>query len=144
LTYLFITHDLRTVQYLADEVCVMYLGRIVERGTTDEIFGNPQHPYTRALLEAIPETDPTSGARKVVVSGDVPSPINPPPGCPFHRRCEHAMEVCRAVWPQTERTGGRHQVNCFLYGTGGAALPPELAGTYAPDPLPAVVRKANA
>ncbi|MCD4657616.1 MAG: ATP-binding cassette domain-containing protein, partial [Planctomycetes bacterium] len=123
LTYLFITHDLRVVEFIADHLSVMYLGRIVEEGKTEEIFSNPKHPYTRALLTAIPETDPKSGFKKIKLEGDVPSPINPPRGCHFNPRCQYAMPICKAAYPGPIEETGTHKVRCFLYGTGEIDLP---------------------
>jgi peptide/nickel transport system ATP-binding protein len=116
LTYLFITHNLGVVEYLADEIAVMYLGRIVERGTTQEVFDHPCHPYTQALLSAVPKLDPDTGVGKIRLAGDVPSPIKPPAGCHFHPRCPHAMPQCRAQYPSTYPRSTSHTVNCFLYG----------------------------
>jgi peptide/nickel transport system ATP-binding protein len=115
LTYLFITHNLGVVEYLADEVAVMYLGRIVERGITDEVFTTPHHPYTRALLSAVPRLDPNSGTEKIRLAGDVPSPIHPPSGCHFHPRCPYAMSRCREHYPSAYSTSASHTVACFLY-----------------------------
>lgn len=115
LTYLFITHDLSIVEYFADEVMVMYLGRIVERGKAEEIFDDFKHPYTRALLSAIPKIDPDSGRRKIRLEGDVPSPVNPPEGCHFHPRCPGAMPICREVYPQESTFGRSHACWCHLY-----------------------------
>ncbi len=115
LTYLFITHDLGVVEYLADEVAVMYLGRIVERAPTEALFDEPRHPYTAALLSAIPEIG-SRGREHVPLEGDVPSPSNPPPGCHFHPRCPHAMAICREAYPPvTEAEDGR-TVRCHLHG----------------------------
>ncbi|MCC6475190.1 MAG: dipeptide ABC transporter ATP-binding protein, partial [Burkholderiales bacterium] len=99
LTYLFITHNLGVVEYLADEVAVMYLGRIVEQGSTEEVFKHPKHPYTRALLSAVPQIDPSSGAKKIRLGGDVPSPIRPPAGCHFNPRCPEVMPRCKEAYP---------------------------------------------
>jgi peptide/nickel transport system ATP-binding protein len=115
LTYLFITHNLGVVEYLADEVAVMYLGRIVEKGTTEEVFSRPRHPYTQALLSAIPKPDPATGVEKIRLSGDVPSPVNPPSGCHFHTRCPHAMPRCREHYPTAYPQSPTHEVRCFLY-----------------------------
>jgi peptide/nickel transport system ATP-binding protein len=115
LTYLFITHDLSIVEYFADEVMVMYLGRIVERGTAEEIFDNFKHPYTRALLSAIPRIDPESGRRTIRLEGDVPSPVNPPDGCHFHPRCPRAMPVCSEIYPQETTFSYSHACRCHLY-----------------------------
>jgi peptide/nickel transport system ATP-binding protein len=115
LSYLFITHNLAVVEYLAHEVCVMYLGRIVERGTTEEVLHHAQHPYTQALLAAVPRID-GRGVEVVRVAGDMPSPANPPSGCHFHPRCPHAMPVCSSVYPGDTRTSAVHHVHCHLYG----------------------------
>jgi len=115
LTYLFITHNLSLVEYLADNVAVMYLGRIVERGTTEEIFDAPKHPYTRALLSAIPRIDPQTGRRKIQLRGDVPSPIHPPAGCHFHPRCPQVMPHCRDFYPEEISFTTTHVCRCFLY-----------------------------
>jgi len=115
LTYLFITHNLSVVQYLADQVAVMYLGRIVERGTVDDIFAKAKHPYTQALLTAIPEVDEQTGRSVMYVEGDVPSPINPPMGCYFHPRCPSAMEICNQKYPDTTTFSETHQCRCYLY-----------------------------
>jgi peptide/nickel transport system ATP-binding protein len=114
LSYLFITHNLAVVEYLAHEVCVMYLGRIVERGTVDEVLHQAQHPYTQALLAAVPRID-GRGAEVVSVAGDQPSPANPPRGCHFHPRCAQAMQVCRASYPPETAVSATHRVHCHLY-----------------------------
>jgi dipeptide transport system ATP-binding protein len=105
LAYLFISHDLSVVKHIADDVMVMYLGRVVEQGPRDEIFSNPQHPYTKALLSATPAPDPTQKRERIVLKGELPSPLNPPPGCTFHPRCPIAFEKCRAVSPLLEAHG---------------------------------------
>jgi len=118
LTYLFITHNLGVVEYLADEVAVMYLGRIVEYGKTEEIFANPRHPYTRALLSAVPKIDPQTKMEKIRLTGDIPSPVNPPSGCHFHPRCTQVMEQCKTVPPsiiETRPGKDSHTVWCHLY-----------------------------
>jgi peptide/nickel transport system ATP-binding protein len=115
LAYLFITHNLGVVEYFADEVAVMYLGRIVERGPTEDVFHNPRHPYTRALLSAIPKIDPTTGGEKIRLAGDIPSPSNPPVGCHFHPRCPHVMPHCREQYPPTLPLSESHSTSCFLY-----------------------------
>lgn len=115
LTYLFITHDLSVVRYLADEVAVMYLGQIVEQGGTERIFEAPQHPYTRGLLAAVPSADPQRRSTAVRVLGDVPSPANPPAGCRFHTRCPEAFDRCSEEAPDLFTVeGGRSR--CFLSG----------------------------
>ena len=115
LTYLFITHNLAVVEYFADEVAVMYLGRIVERGTTEEIFDSPQHPYTRALLSAVPKMDEQTGVEKIRLEGDVPSPINRPVGCHFHPRCPEVMPVCKDEYPSATNFTQTHSCHCYLY-----------------------------
>jgi peptide/nickel transport system ATP-binding protein len=115
LTYLFITHDLSVVEYLADEVCVMYLGRIVERGSAAEIFSKPMHPYTWALLSAIPQLDPATGTKKIQLPGDTPSPVHPPPGCHFHPRCPEVMERCSGEYPIDFAISDTHSACCWLY-----------------------------
>jgi oligopeptide/dipeptide ABC transporter ATP-binding protein len=109
LTYLFVTHHLLVVKYTSDRVAVMYLGKIVELGPTSEIFDRPLHPYTRALLSAIPVPDPETKKEKIILTGDVPNPVNPPKGCRFHPRCAHAKDICKAAEPQLEvaSAGGR-------------------------------------
>ncbi|HLA01473.1 MAG TPA: peptide ABC transporter ATP-binding protein [Aestuariivirga sp.] len=99
LAYLFISHDLSVVKHIADEVMVMYLGRVVEQGTRDNIFKNPQHPYTKALLSATPAPDPMRKRERIVLKGELPSPLNPPPGCTFHPRCPIAFEPCSRLNP---------------------------------------------
>jgi len=113
LSYLFITHNLAVVEYLAHEVCVMYLGRIVERGTVQEVMRAPKHPYTQALLAAVPRID-GAGREYVKLEGELPSPANPPSGCHFAPRCAHAMTVC-AQYPQTTQLSATHGVRCHLY-----------------------------
>ncbi len=115
LTYLFITHNLSVVEYFADEVAVMYLGRIVERGTTEEIFDSPKHPYTQALLSAVPKMDPQTGVEKIQLEGDVPSPINRPAGCFFHPRCPEVMPICKDTYPGETNFTQTHSCDCYLY-----------------------------
>jgi peptide/nickel transport system ATP-binding protein len=114
LSYLFITHNLAVVEYLADEVCVMYLGRIVERGPVEAVLRFPRHPYTQALLSAVPRMDGQK-MQKIRLAGELPSPADPPPGCHFAPRCSRATVQCRTRYPGvTEITAG-HQVSCYLY-----------------------------
>jgi peptide/nickel transport system ATP-binding protein len=114
LSYLFITHNLAVVEYLAHEVCVMYLGRIVERGTAKEVLGAPKHPYTQALLSAVPRIE-GKGLERIKLEGDLPSPANPPHGCHFAPRCSHAMEQCRRSYPSATNITSSHSVHCHLY-----------------------------
>ena len=108
LSYLFIAHDLAVVRQIAHRIAVMYLGRIVEEGPTDQILADPRHPYTVALLSAVPEPDPSARGNRIVLSGDLPSPSNPPPGCPFHTRCFHPLRNtrCRTDVPPLRPVGG--------------------------------------
>ncbi len=114
LSYLFISHNLAVVEYLAHEVCVMYLGRIVERGTVAEVLRTPKHPYTQALLSAVPRID-GQGVEIIRLAGEMPSPANPPQGCHFHPRCAHAMASCRAIYPAATDISATHVVHCHLY-----------------------------
>ncbi|MBM3211164.1 dipeptide ABC transporter ATP-binding protein [Candidatus Poribacteria bacterium] len=115
LTYLFITHDLSIVEYFAHEVMVMYLGRIVEQGLAWEIFDDPKHPYTKALLSAIPRVDPKSGRKIIQLEGDVPSPSNPPKGCHFHSRCPYVKPICKEIYPEETRFSSKHICRCYIY-----------------------------
>jgi dipeptide transport system ATP-binding protein len=112
LAYLFISHGLSVVRHIADEVLVMYLGRPVEHGSGDEIFGHPRHPYTRALLSATPVADPTHHKERIRLQGETPSPIDPPSGCAFHPRCPLAFDRCRSERPELE-IKGNVRVACF-------------------------------
>jgi peptide/nickel transport system ATP-binding protein len=113
LTYIFITHDLAVAKYIADRIAVMYLGKIVEHGPSELIFENPLHPYTKALLSSIPIPRPLKEPRKVELKGEVPNPINPPPGCRFHPRCPIAGEICRREEPELREIEKDHYVACF-------------------------------
>ena len=114
LTYLFISHNLAVVRHIADRVAVMYLGKIVEMTDKNALYENPQHPYTKALLSAIPMTNPDQRRQRVVLTGDVPSPMSPPKGCRFNTRCPVAVARCREVEPPLVDTGQGHQVACHL------------------------------
>ncbi len=114
LTYLFISHDLSVVRYISTRVAVMYLGRIVELADTDDLFARPRHPYTEALFSAVPVPDPDSRAPRIVLEGEAPSPVNPPPGCPFHPRCRYAEARCRVEAPPCRDLGAGHLAACHL------------------------------
>ncbi len=118
LTYLFIAHDLAVVRHTAEQVAVMYLGKIVERAPAATVYQSPRHPYTRSLLSAVPVPDPNAPRRRIVLSGDVPSPVNPPPGCPFHPRCPHPKknDRCRTEIPalRAVASGGGHLAACHF------------------------------
>jgi oligopeptide/dipeptide ABC transporter ATP-binding protein len=115
LTYIFISHDLNVVRHVSDRVGVMYLGKIVELTTTKKLFEEPMHPYTQALLSAVPVRDPLEKKERIILKGDVPSPINPPEGCPFHLRCPKVEEVCKTKKPIYKQVDHDHWVACHLY-----------------------------
>ena len=112
LAYVFVSHDLSVVEHIADRIMVIYLGHVVELGTGEALFGTPQHPYTRALLSATPTTDPKARRERIVLKGELPSPLKPPPGCVFHTRCPIAFNKCRVDEPPLERKAGR-EVACW-------------------------------
>lgn len=115
LTYLFISHDLSVVKHISDQIGVMYLGSMVEFGDNQKIFANPMHPYTRALFSAVPVPDPKAKMNRIILSGDIPSPANPPAGCKFHTRCPHCMDVCKQIAPVYREYDENHFVACHLY-----------------------------
>jgi oligopeptide/dipeptide ABC transporter ATP-binding protein len=118
LTYLFISHNLGAIRHLSDRIAVMYLGHIAELGSADDIYTQPQHPYTIALLSASPEPDPEleRTRKRIILTGDVPSPVNPPSGCPFHPRCWKAQAICREVYPPLEQKRSGHYASCHFPG----------------------------
>ena len=114
LTYIFISHDLSVVRHISDRVGVMYLGALVELSDKEELYNNPLHPYTQALLSAVPEPDPDIKQNRILLSGDVPSPANPPSGCKFHTRCKYKMDICVEERPEFRDVGNNHIVACHL------------------------------
>lgn len=115
LTYLFISHDLSVVEHISDTIGVMYLGGLVETGSTEAIFAKPLHPYTEALFSAIPMPDPDLQRNRIILEGNIPSPANPPSGCKFHTRCRKCMEICKTKIPEAKDMGNGHMVRCHLY-----------------------------
>ncbi len=118
LTYFFISHDLRVVEHISHRVAIMYLGKIVEIAPSETIYRDAKHPYTRALLSAVPVPDPGHKKERMILQGDVPSPVNPPTGCSFHPRCPYREDVCDKVEPQLEFTTDGHGVSCHVFGPG--------------------------
>jgi oligopeptide transport system ATP-binding protein len=116
LTYIIIAHDLSVISHIADDVAVMYLGKIVELGSVKELYSTPLHPYTEALLSAVPVPDPEVKKTRIILKGDVPSPIHPPSGCRFHPRCSYRFEPCDRIEPEFKRVTGDHFVACHLRG----------------------------
>jgi len=115
-SFLFITHDLALIRHICDSVAIMYLGKIMERGSVENVIREPLHPYTRALISAVPVPDPTSRRSEVVIKGEIPSPINPPSGCRFHTRCpSYIGDVCKKMEPELIDAGAGHYVACHLY-----------------------------
>ena len=115
LTYLFISHNLDVIEYISDRIGVMYVGKIVEMGNTKKIYDEPKHPYTQALWSAIPVPDPDAKKEEILLTGDVPSPSNPPPGCRFHPRCRYVMDICKNKEPPLRDLGGAHYAACWLH-----------------------------
>ncbi len=115
LTYLFISHDLSVIEHMTDRVAVMYLGKIVEVADTETLFADAKHPYTQALMSAVPISHPEEKRDRIILEGDVPSPANPPAGCPFHTRCPFAMDICTHQAPETIHFGNGHEATCHLY-----------------------------
>ncbi len=115
LTYIFISHDLSVVKYITDQIMVMYLGNVMEHGETNDIFDNPLHPYTQALFSAVPVPNPDVKMNRIILTGDIPSPANPPKGCKFHTRCKNCMAVCKIKTPNYIEASPKHYVACHLY-----------------------------
>jgi peptide/nickel transport system ATP-binding protein len=112
LTYIFVAHDLSVIEHISDRVAVMYVGKIVETAATDQVFSEPRHPYTEALMSAVPKPDPRTKMRRIILEGEVPNPAHPPEGCHFHPRCPYAIEICSQEAPDFKEVVSRHFVSC--------------------------------
>jgi oligopeptide transport system ATP-binding protein len=123
LTLFIIAHDLGTVRYMSDNIGVMYLGQMVEKGTSDAVYGNPMHPYTQALLSSALPFDPEEASKQFAIAGEIPSPLNPPAGCRFHTRCPHVMDMCSVNKPELTEEEPDHMVSCYLYEPSMAGKP---------------------
>jgi oligopeptide/dipeptide ABC transporter ATP-binding protein len=130
-SYVFISHDLGVIRYVSHKVAVMYLGQIVEMAPAEALYESPRHPYTLALLSAVPVPDPKQRRQRIILKGDVPSPLKPPPGCRFHPRCPECMPVCRQQAPAMRQVAAAHLVACHLH-TDGPEWRPAPPGTTAP------------
>jgi oligopeptide/dipeptide ABC transporter ATP-binding protein len=115
LTFLFVAHNMSVVEHMSDQIAVMYLGKLVELASREELFKHPKHPYTQALMSAIPVSHPRQKKNRIILTGDVPSPLDPPDGCRFHPRCSHVMDHCRVEEPELKQIAPGHQAKCWLY-----------------------------
>jgi peptide/nickel transport system ATP-binding protein len=142
-TMIFISHDLSVVRYLADRVVVMYLGLIMEQGTTDQVFAPPYHPYTEALLSAVPIADTSVKKKHIVLKGELPSPINPPTGCPFQTRCHRKIGlICETEMPPNKDMGNGHRILCHLPDEVLRGMEPVIAMSKA-EPTPGTAKKVR-